>query len=211
MAECSKLVPIIIRWEAGVTAPELSEEELFEKARKSGWSNDPLDSGGATMVGITLATYKTYRKAKGKRTPTKQDLKNITYAEWYDILKTMYWDKMKADNINNQSIANLCVNTVWGSGSGYIKTIQGVLGCKADGIVGPITLGKINGWKPQKDLFDRLWKRREKFFNDLVARSVASYEKKIGRPATESEKLRYTQKKWLRGWMNRLNSFKFEE
>ena len=35
---------------------------------------------------------------------------------------------MQADDIANQSIANLCVNTVWGTGPKYIKTIQGVIG-----------------------------------------------------------------------------------
>lgn len=211
MADCRKLVPTIIRWEAGVTTTGLSNEEMFERAKRTGFANDPIDNGGATMIGITLDTFKSYRKKIGKKTPSVQDLKNITYEEWYDILKTMFWDKMKADQIDNQSIANLCVNTVWGSGAGYIKTIQGVLGVKADGIVGNITLGAINGYKPQKDLFQKLWKRREKFFYDIVARSVAAYEKKIGREATEVEKLRHTQKKFLKGWLNRLNSFKYYE
>lgn len=211
MADCAKLVPTIIRWEAGVTTAGLSNEEMFERAKRTGFANDPIDNGGATMIGITLDTFKAYRKRKGKKTPSVQDLKNITYEEWFDILKTMFWDKMLADRINNQSIANLCVNTVWGSGAGYIKNIQGVLGVKADGVVGSITLGAINGYEPQKELFEKLWKRREKFFYDIVARSVAAYEKKIGRPATETEKLRHTQKKFLRGWLNRLNSFKYYE
>lgn len=211
MADCGKLVPIIIHWEAGVPMAGLPNEMMFEDARKKGFANDPIDNGGATMVGITLDTFKAYRKAHGKKTPTVRDLKDITYEEWYDILKTMFWDKMKADRIENQSIANLCVNTVWGSGAGYIKAIQGVLGVKQDGIVGNITLGAINGYTPQKTLFEKLWKRREKFFNDIVARSVAAYEKKVGRPATEVEKLRYTQKKFLKGWLNRLRSFKYYE
>ena len=220
MAYCEKLVPIIIRWETGVVHlfPDGSvdyysrpNEVLFKEARKTGFSNDPLDNGGATMVGVTLDTFKTYRKKIGGKLPNVSDLINITYEEWFDILKTMYWDKMKADRIKNQSITNLCVNTVWGSGAGYIKTIQGVLGVKQDGIVGNVTLNIINGYTPQKELFDKLWKRREKYFNDIVARSVAAYEKKIGRPATETEKIRHTQKKYLNGWLNRLNSFKFEE
>ena len=210
MASIEKLIPIIVKWESGVTAPGLSNEELFERARLKGYGNDPVDSGGATMVGITIATFRAYRRAKKGKYPSVADLKAISYEEWKDILKTMFWDKMKADQIANQSIANLCVNTVWGSGSGYIKKIQGVLGCSQDGVIGPITLGKINGWKPQSDLFKRLWDRRKKFFEDIVANSVAEYEKKVGRKATEAELLRYTKKKFLRGWLNRLNDFKFE-
>ena len=215
MANVEKLIPVIIKWEAGVDPEKegnigLSANELFEKARATSFGNDPVDSGGATMVGVTLATYKAYRKTKGKKSPTAADLRKITYEEWADILKTMFWDKMKADQIANQSIANLCVNTVWGSGPGYIKTIQGTLGVKQDGIVGPITLGKINSWNPQSALFDKLWARRRKFFDDIVARSVADYEAKLGRKATERELLTHTKKRFLKGWLNRLNDFKFE-
>lgn len=162
------------------------------------------------MVGVTLATFKEYRKRKKKPTPTVKDLKAITYEEWRDILKTMYWDKMKADDIANQSIANLCVNTVWGSGAGYIKTIQSVLGVKQDGVVGNITLGKINGWNPQSALFDLLWARRKKFFESIVQNSIAEYERKIGRKSTLQEQLKHTYKRFLAGWLNRLNDFKFE-
>lgn len=210
MAQVDKLIPTIIKWEAGTTGEGLTNKELFEKARIKGFANDPVDSGGATMVGVTLATFKEYRKSKKKPTPTVKDLKAITYEEWRDILKTMYWDKMKADDIANQSIANLCVNTVWGSGAGYIKTIQSVLGVKQDGVVGNITLGKINGWNPQSALFDLLWARRKKFFESIVQNSIAEYERKIGRKSTLQEQLKHTYKRFLAGWLNRLNDFKFE-
>lgn len=220
MADCNKLVPIIIRWEAGVLHkfPDGSidyysrpNEVLFEEARKKGYGNDPADAGGPTMVGVILDTYKAYCREKGKPTPTIQDLKNIQYEEWFEIFKTRFWDRVKADQIKNQSIANLCVNTIWGSGPGYIKIIQAVLGCKQDGIVGPVTLGKINGWQPQEELFDKLWARRKKFFENAVASSIAAYERKIGRKATERELMTRTNKRFINGWMNRLNSFKFEE
>ena len=209
MANCEKLIPIIIRWETGVTGEGLSNRELFEKARKKGYGNDPVDNGGPTMVGIILNTYKTYCKEKGKPVPTIQDLKNMPYEEWFEIFKTRFWDKMLADKIRNQSIANLCVNTIWGSGPGYIKTIQQVIGVKPDGLVGPVTIAAINNNPNQKDLFQRLWNRRKKFFEDIVARSVKEYERKLGRKATEQELLRHTQKRFLKGWLNRLNSFQF--
>lgn len=210
MATVDKLIPIIIKWEAATVGEGLTNEQLFEKARPKGFGNDPVDTGGATMVGVTLSTFRSYRKAKNGKYPSVQDLKNISYEEWRDILKTMFWDKMRANEINNQSIANLCVNTVWGSGAGYIKTIQQVCGVTPDGIVGKITLKSINENPHQDWLFQRLWDRRKKFFEDIVARSVADYEKKIGREATEAEKLKHTKKRFLQGWLNRLNDFKFE-
>ena len=79
-----------------------------------------------------------------------------------------------------------------------------------DGVVGNITLRAINE-NPHPDyLFQRLWDRRKQFFEDIVEKSVAAYEKKKGRKATEAEKLKYTKKKFINGWMNRLNDFKYE-
>ncbi len=173
--------------------------------------NDPADSGGATNKGVTLATYKKWCKIHNLQPPTVNDLKAITDETVMAILKEFYWDKMRADEIKNQSIANLCVNTLWGSGTGYIKTIQAVLKVKQDGIVGPITLAKLNNWRPQEDIFNRLWNRRKKFFLDIVDSSVAVYEKKIGRKATERELMKYTKKRFLKGWLNRLNDFKYEQ
>ena len=142
------------------------------------------------MKGVTLAVYTAYRAKKGKKTPTQQDLKNISQEEWTDILKTMYWDRWKADQINNQSIANLLVDWVWTSGLYGIKYPQKVLGVKDDGIVGPKTLEAINNYPDQKALFNKLWLRRKEHFV-----SIAN-----SRPAN---------KKFLKGWLNRLNDLKW--
>lgn len=192
MAKVELLLPKILKWEGGFV-------------------NDPADSGGATNKGVTLDTYKHYCKLHKLKPPTVADLKAITDDTVLAILKEFFWDKMRADEINNQSIANLCVNTLWGSGTGYIKTIQSVLCVKQDGVVGPKTLAAINGNPNQKTLFDKLWKRRKKFFEDIVASNVAAYERKIGRKATERELLTHTKKRFLKGWLNRLNDFQFSE
>lgn len=211
MAKVEKLVKTIIKWEAGVIPIEgESNEDMFERARVKGYANDPVDSGGPTMVGVTLDTYKSYSKKKGLPVPGIIDLKRISYWEWLDILKTMFWDRMKADEIQSQSIANLCVNTVWGSGPGYIKTIQKTAGCTPDGIVGPKTIECINS-QDSRLLFNRLWNRRMKFFKDIVKADVKRYEDRIGREATEYEKKRYTKYRFLNGWLNRLNDFQYED
>lgn len=171
MANYKELVPKVLKWEGG-------------------WSDDPADKGGATMKGVTLATYVAYRAKKGLSVPSKQDLKNISQNEWNDIFKNLYWDRWKADTINNQSIANLIVDWVWTSGIYGIKFPQQVLGVTADGIVGPKTISAINNYPNQKELFDKLWDRRKQHFT-AIANS---------RPGN---------KKFLKGWLNRLNDFKF--
>lgn len=190
MADIRKLAPILLKWEAGAL-PQATLEKQWEIARRKGFSNDPDDAGGATMCGITIATYKRYCKLKGKPVPTVAQLKAITLSEWLDILRTFYWDKMKADQIRNQSIANLCVDNVWGSGTGYIKQIQLVAGVTPDGIVGPKTLAAINN-ADQRQLFARLAEKRRIFYMNICLSKNSN-------------------KKFLKGWMNRLADFKFEE
>jgi len=173
MAKVELLVPKILKWEGGFV-------------------NHPNDKGGATNKGITIGTYTYYRKLKGLSTPSVNDLKNLSNDEWIDILKTLYWDKWKADEIQNQSIANLLVDWTWGSGSYGIKYPQQVLGVVADGIVGKKTLAAVNDYPNQEELFQKLWNRRKKHFEDIVNRDSS-------------------QKVFLKGWLNRLNDYRYEE
>ena len=188
MASIDKLLPFILKWEGGFV-------------------NDPTDRGGATNKGVTIATYEAYCRQKGLPRPTVEQLKNIPDAHWRDIIKTMFWDKWHADDIHSQKVANILVDWVWLSGVHGIKKPQALLGVKADGIVGNKTLSAVNFADP-KELFAALYKERVKFINAIVARSVAAYEKKIGRPATEKELLKHTQKRFAKGWLNRLAEIK---
>lgn len=188
MANIDKLIPFILKWEGGFV-------------------NDPTDKGGATNKGVALATYEAYCKRKGYPRPTVERLKNIPDAHWRDIVKTMFWDKWKADDIHSQKVANILVDWVWGSGIHGIKKPQALLGVKVDGIVGDKTLSAVNFADPE-ELFDAIYQERVKFLNAIVSNSVAAYEKKIGRKATDAELLKYTQKRFIKGWLNRLQDIK---
>lgn len=188
MASIDKLIPFLLKWEGGFVY-------------------DPTDRGGATNKGVTLATYEAYCKRKGYTRPTVEQLKNIPDAHWREIVKTMYWDKWHADDINSQKVANILVDWVWASGINGIKKPQALLGVKEDGIVGDKTLSAVNFSDPE-ELFGAIYQERVKFINAIVARSVAAYEKKIGRKATEKELLKYTQKRFENGWLNRLRDIK---
>ncbi|MCH3765079.1 glycosyl hydrolase 108 family protein, partial [Campylobacter coli] len=54
--------------------------------QEGGWSDNAKDPGGATMKGVTLATYRRRRP-----NATKQDLRNITQAELEEIYLSDYW------------------------------------------------------------------------------------------------------------------------
>lgn len=165
MADFIKMIPYICHFEAGVPVSYLNgtAESIFAQARKTGFANDPDDKGGYTMVGVTLETYKAYCRKKGYPVPTPQRLRDIPFAQWVEILKGMFWDKMKADRIKSQGIANMCVDWLWISGTGRVKNIQKILGVKQDGIVGDNTIAAINSANT-RELFTKLYNAREKFY-----------------------------------------------
>lgn len=171
MADVNKLVPFILKWEGGFV-------------------NDPDDLGGATNMGVTLATYMQYCRKKGYPVPTVDRLKRMSEREWAEILKTMYWDRWKADQIINQSVANILVDWVWASGIHGIKRPQKILGVDVDGIVGVQTIAAVNA-RDGKDLFYAIKSDRVNFIDEICK----------ARPANE---------KFRRGWLNRINSIPFE-
>lgn len=61
---------------------------------EGGWSDNPKDPGGATMKGITLATFRRwFSKA------TKTDLRNITAENVAKIYRADYWNKVSGDGL----------------------------------------------------------------------------------------------------------------
>lgn len=159
---------------------------------EGGWANDPDDLGGATNKGITYRTYKLYRSRKGLPQPTIEELKNISDDEFTDILKSMYWDACRADRIESQSVANAIVDWGWHSGTiTAAKEVQKLLGVTADGIIGNVTLSEINSRNP-RELFDAIKIARIAYLNRICS----------SRPANT---------KFMRGWLNRVNSLDFND
>lgn len=190
MADVNVLLPFILKWEGGFV-------------------NDPADAGGATNKGVTIGTWRQVGYDKdGDGDIDVQDLKLLSNDDVRDrVLKPHYWNRWKADNIQSQKIANILVDWVWGSGKHGIVIPQRLLGVKDDGIVGEKTLSAVNFADPDQ-LFDAIYKARVDFLNEITQSSIAKYEKKIGRKATESELMKYTNKRFLKGWLNRLADIK---
>ena len=114
------------------------------------------------------------------------DLARLEYAEWFDILKTMFWDRWQADSIADQRVAHMLVDWVWTSGTYGITIPQKLLGVKADGIVGPKTLEAVNTRVPS-ELFLNLKESRSAYFERIC----------LQRPAN---------RRFLNGWLRRLNA-----
>ena len=168
MANSSKLVPFILQWEGGFV-------------------NDPDDLGGATNKGITIGTFTEYKKRKGQKAPTVDDLKNISDAEWHDVFKSLYWDRWKADEIKSQAIANILVDWVWASGSHGIKRPQRLLGVKADGIVGKQTIAALNAMDAAT-LFKMIKDDRAKFIDEICKARPKNEKYRKGRTFALAER-----------------------
>jgi lysozyme family protein len=158
---------------------------------EGGYNKGKGDRGGATNKGVTLATWRRYGYDKDcDGDIDERDVMLITeYDAIYEIMKPVYWDKWQADKIQSQAIANLVVDWYWNSGAYGIRLPQKILGVKMDGAVGPKTIAALNGYPDQRELFNRLWKEREDYLRRLGANP--------------------TQKKFLQGWLNRLNSIQW--
>lgn len=157
-------------------------------ACEGGFVNDPHDAGGATNKGITYAVFYQWRTSHGKKPPTIADLKALTDAEAFEIYKHQYWDKWHADEIYSQKVANILVDWVINSGTIGIKKPQSLLGVVNDGIVGKKTLAAVNAQDPDT-FFNRVYNARVDFYMSIVNRKPS-------------------QKKFLRGWLNRLKTIK---
>lgn len=158
----------------------------FIKKWEGGFSNHPDDRGGATMAGITFATFKAYRRRHGKPAPAVVDLKNISASEWEAIFDEGYWDACNADFIKNKRNACIIVSWAWGSGTATaVKLFQkNFPPLKVDGIVGKQTIAALENAD-----FMKLCDIREQFYRNIVKKNPS-------------------QKVFLKGWLNRLNDFR---
>jgi len=140
----------------------------FERALKlvliheGGWADHPKDPGGATMKGVTLATFRQFVKPNA----TKADLRNITDQQLATVYQKHYWDAVKADQLPDgldYAVFDYAVNS---GPTRAAKHLQAVLGVHQDGIIGPATLAAANR-QPAVDVIKALCARRMTFLRSL--------------------------------------------
>lgn len=173
MANIGKLAPFILRWEGGFV-------------------NDPVDKGGATNMGVTIGTWRSVGYDKdGDGDIDVDDLHLLDKEDVIErVLRPHYWNRWRADEILNQSVANILVDWVWASGTHGIKRPQRILGVTPDGIVGPKTIAAVNSMDPM-ELHFRIKNDRIKFIDEICQRDPS-------------------QERFRKGWMNRINALVYQ-
>ncbi len=172
MANIEPLATKILKWEGG-------------------FSDDPIDRGGATNMGVTIRTWRQVGYDKdGDQDIDVDDLCLLTREDATMVLKHFYWNRWCADKIQSQAIASILVDWVWCSGKWGIVIPQRILGVEEDGIVGRCTLQAVNG-SDSRELHHKIFEARLRFIRRIIIRDPS-------------------QKRFQRGWINRLNDFKFE-
>lgn len=149
-------------------------ENCIDKVLKSegGYVNDPDDAGGETKFGISKKAYPSV------------DIKNLTLDDAKAIYKKDYWDKIKGDEIADDSVAYEIFDTAVNMGTrASSKLAQTVANSTPDGIIGANTLIDINNI--DTELFIT------KFRLAKISRYVSLVKKTP------------TNKKYLLGWITR--------
>jgi lysozyme family protein len=113
----------------------------FERAlalvlrHEGGYVDHPRDPGGATNLGVTLATLS---HARG-RPATKADVRELTRAEAAGIYRRSYWDAVQGDDLPagiDLLLFDLAVNS---GPARAVRILQRALGVAEDGVAGPRT------------------------------------------------------------------------
>lgn len=116
---------------------------------EGGWSDHPDDKGGATMNGITIATYSAWLK----RPATKDELRNIPKHHIHEIYYKNYWlaahcHKMPAGL--DFMVFDMAVNF---GVSAAVKNLQRTLGLTQDGKFGPVSQKAVDTKGTHLDTF----------------------------------------------------------
>lgn len=186
MADYRYLMPFILHCETSTPIIE-PVGRMFEEAAGRGVKTHPHDRGGPTMCGVTLATFRDYCRRQGLANADAAALSRLSFGEWSDIYKTMFWDRWHADSIESESVAAALVDWLWVSGANGIKLPQKILGVKADGVVGPATLQALNSQTDTGRLFRMIQDGRK------------AYHSRIAPPGS-------TNRVFLRGWNARVDN-----
>lgn len=184
-------------------------EDLFDT--EGGFVNDPADPGGATNKGISWPVWQENASSILGLEPTLENLQNLTSEQAKLIYKSKYWNPIMADNIADGDLRWLLFDFYVNAGGNAIKILQNTLNqlgenISSGGVMGNQTLTAINDFDDQIILYNMFKTNRQKYYEDITQSSINKYLTKNPN-ATEFELKKWTLKRFINGWTNRVNEF----
>jgi len=144
--------------------------------------NIPADRGGQTYAGIARNFHPNW---PGWRFIDSNDLQNLELsAQVRSFYRESFWDKISADKINSQMVAETIFD--FGVNAGPVtaaKLAQIVIGAVPDGRIGPVTLEKLNAMDEAQ------------FVLKFALAKMARYAEICNKDRSQT--------KFLLGWLNR--------
>jgi lysozyme family protein len=139
----------------------------FTLREEGGYVDNPADPGGATNMGITLATYREWSDNPELGSAQVQDMTRRTAEAIY---RSSYWNPLRADALPqgvDLSVFDMGVNAgIWRSAR-LLQQAIGFTGDEVDGCIGPETLGATAKCDP-RTLVNDLAERQAKFYRSLA-------------------------------------------
>lgn len=155
----------------------------FQHVQK--WEGGPIVTGKEfdghiTKYGIIQETYGKYYPHKSVVDCTEEQAMMIYYEG--------FWQPCKCEQISNASLAEFVFQGAVNQGVyGFVRNcVQYAIGVVADGKIGPQTLGVLNN--DARGCYDKIYKATKERY-ERIANNGKS--------------------KFLKGWLNRINDFKF--
>lgn len=108
-------------------------------SEEGGYVDHPKDPGGATNMGITLATLSAWEGGK----VSKAEVKALTKSKATDIYRENYWNKVAGDDLPagvDYAVFDFAINS---GPARAVKMLQKVVGVDQDGVIGAKTLAAV--------------------------------------------------------------------
>lgn len=181
-----------------------SVQELAEEivAREGGFVNDPDDPGGATNLGVTLATLRRLgMDVTGDGQVGEEDLRRLTRAQAVQIFIRHYFEAPNLAALPETLHADLFDMYV-NAGSNAVKVLQRLLTqmgfpCAEDGVVGPATIRAAQ----------LAWDAAPAYLADAYAIARRNYYYALADARPASRKFARRRDGGKGGWITRAESF----
>lgn len=148
---------------------------------EGGLSNHALDRGGLTKYGVTQETFNRWRDAMGS---FRDSVESLELEEARAIYYNFYWRKSGGPSLPDGldfAVFQAGVNI---GPTMAVKLLQRILGVSDDGVIGPVTMERVNA-SNKAQLVDSFLKAQADYYKQIVQ----------SRPE---------QNVFLKGWLNRV-------